>query len=124
RNVTVETRGDLVGVWDRERIAQLVSNLVGNAIQHGRDPITVSVEGDASNVVLRVASRGDPIPKPTLATMFEPFHRSAKSDEANLGLGLFIVSEIVRRHRGSIDVQSTAEETAFKVCIPRNPSLE
>jgi signal transduction histidine kinase len=124
RGVRFAARGELVGSWDRVRIAQLVSNLVGNAIQHGRDPIDVSVEGAPADVILRVANHGSPIEEAALATLFEPFHRSGKDDDSNLGLGLFIVSEIVRRHAGTIDVRSTAEETVFTVRLPRRPSLD
>ncbi len=120
RRLVVVRRGDVSGSWDRARMGQLLSNLVGNAIQHGEDPVTVSVEGEEGGVILRVANRGAPIPKESIPSLFDAFRRGSSSgDTARLGLGLYIVAEIVRRHGGTIDVQSSEAETVFTIRLPR-----
>ena len=125
RQLVVERDGDLHGLWDRVRMGQMVSNLVGNAIQHGRDPITVSVAADVDDVVVRVSNRGEPIPEAALPSLFEPFRRgfADNGDKARLGLGLFIVAEIVRRHAGTIEVRSAEDETVFTIRLPRRAAL-
>ncbi len=124
RRISLEIHGDPSGVWDRARMGQLVANLLANALQHGRDPIVVSVEARGEQVLLQVSNRGDPIEPEILPTLFDPFRRRAGTgDTSNLGLGLFIVSEIVRRHGGNIEVRSNEGETAFIVRLPRMPRL-
>jgi signal transduction histidine kinase len=117
RNMTFRAEGNLRGSWDRTRIGQMVSNLVGNAIAHGRDPIAVSLLGYERGVEICVTNHGPPIPKDVAATLFEPYRRG--SHEGGLGLGLFIVSQIVRGHGGDISVASTETETTFMVHLPR-----
>ena len=116
---------DTKGLWDRERLAQVVTNLIGNAIQHGRLDGSIDVrlrdEGDA--VCLLVHNDGSPIPADLLPSIFDPFRRGrrrATQKAEGLGLGLFIVREMVRAHSGEISVQSTeAEGTTFTVKLPR-----
>jgi signal transduction histidine kinase len=68
---------------------------------------------------LAVVNEGDPIPPDTLERLFQPFFRVAsRSTYEGLGLGLYIVSEIVRAHGGTLDVQSSISETRFTVRIP------
>ncbi len=118
---------DTQGVWDRERLAQVVSNLIGNAIQYGKpnSPIDVSLRGEGDVVSLSVRNEGPPIPAELLPTLFDPFRRGKKQitqRTEGLGLGLFIVREMVRAHSGEIGVQSTeAEGTTFIVRLPRKP---
>jgi len=114
------------GVWDRERLAQVVSNLVGNAIQYSMpdSPIDVSLRGEGDVVSLWVHNDGPPIPAELLPTIFDPFRRGNRHAQRTegLGLGLFIVREMVRAHSGEIRVQSTeAEGTTFIVRLPRQP---
>jgi signal transduction histidine kinase len=106
-------------------LAQVMTNLLGNALTHGEDPIVASVVGDADAVTLRVVNHGPPIPPEVLAKIFEPFARASErraSSKPGLGLGLFIVSEIARAHGGTVDVRSTADETVFLVRLPRATS--
>lgn len=127
--IAVDVRtGNARGLWDAERIEQLTSNLVSNALRYGRpnSAITVTLAdapGDA--VEIRVHNDGPPIPKETIPTLFEPFKRGEGAEQAarqGLGLGLFIVHEIVRAHAGEIEVRSTeAEGTTFIVRLPRQP---
>lgn len=103
------------------RLAQLLSNLLANAISHGdpASPIWVYAHSDASSFELSVTNHGEPIPPDTLAYLFRPFSRvSARSDQPGLGLGLYIASEIARAHNGRLEVASSAEETRFTFWMP------
>jgi signal transduction histidine kinase len=119
--------GNLNGQWDGSRISQVVTNLLGNAVQHGTagTRISVSAAGESADVVLRVHSHGRAIPKAALPALFSPFKRfkpdgSAGRDSGNLGLGLYITERIVSAHNGSIDVRSSEEAgTLFTIRLPR-----
>lgn len=119
--------GDLLGCWDAARISQAVTNLLGNAVEHGeaRSLVSVSAQGEATDVVLRVHNYGTAIPSSTLLGLFSPFKRIGNGkpvdrDSTNLGLGLYIVERIVTAHGGSIDVRSSAEAgTLFTIRLPR-----
>jgi signal transduction histidine kinase len=116
--------GDLRGKWDAGRIGQVVSNLMGNALQHGdRDkPIRVSARADTKGVVLEVHNEGVPIPPALLANIFEPMVSHARQGEGmrttSLGLGLHIAREIVLAHGGTLAVTSVREGTTFTVHLP------
>jgi signal transduction histidine kinase len=118
--------GDLNGVWDTRRLVQLVSNLVANAIQHGhRDsPVTISAYPLEGDVRLEINSHGPPIDPHSLRLMgnVEPDARMAshRNGSSGLGLGLFIVREIVRAHGGRMHVESDAKlGNTFVVTLPR-----
>ncbi|MBL9028393.1 MAG: GAF domain-containing protein [Myxococcales bacterium] len=119
-----EVVGDPNGVWDPDRLLQVISNLAGNAGQHGsaRGPITVRIDGsDPGTVELCVHNEGA-IPPEIVSHLFDPFHsaRRVRERSQGLGLGLFIVREIVRAHTGTVTVSSTEPEgTAFTVRLPR-----
>lgn len=106
---------------DRARIAQLLSNLVANALAHG-DPsaaVSVSARTSGSSFELSVANSGDPIAEERLARIFEPFSRSTEgTTNQGLGLGLFIASQIARAHGGCLTVSSTPQETRFTFAMP------
>ena len=125
RPLRVDVRGDLTGVWDHDRIYQLLGNLVGNAVQHGeaRSSIDLRIDGTEGEVVIEVANRGEPIPPATLPFIFDAFRkgRSVRSGTHGLGLGLFIAQQIARSHGGSIAVTSSPESdgTTFRVRLPR-----
>lgn len=122
RRVSCEIAGDVAGEWDADRLEQVLSNLIGNAIQHGRDPIAVAVRDAGGEVILSVHNAGDPIPPETIPRLFEPFRATSRERGEGLGLGLFIVSEIVRAHGGEISVSSSADEgTTFTIRLPRRP---
>lgn len=106
---------------DGGRVAQLVSNLLGNALTHGAPgrPVTVVVAPGVNEVVITVANEGDPIPQHVRDHLFEPFFRATSSgEEQGLGLGLFISSEIARSHGGSLQVHSDENQTAFLFRMP------
>jgi hypothetical protein len=133
RTLRFHSDGDITGVWDAGRLRQVISNLMGNAIQHGspEGPVELSValEGstpEESTVVLRVHNEGAPIPPDLLPTLFDPLVRYATRESAarrrpgSIGLGLYIVREIVVAKGGTVEVASTAQEgTTFTVRIPR-----
>jgi PAS domain S-box-containing protein len=126
RRVELELEGDGRGTWDPARMAQVVSNLVSNALEHGakRAPTRVFVGGDEEHAVIRVRNEGPAIAPELMEVIFEPFCRgSALRDSSNargLGLGLFIVSQIVSAHGGTIRVESSFERgTTFAVRLPR-----
>jgi signal transduction histidine kinase len=107
---------------DPDRIGQVISNLVGNALQHGPrgGPVSVTVVPDGDAVALRVHNRGPAIAADLLPELFEPFRRGHVGGEGgSLGLGLFIVREVVRAHGGTVEVASSEEEgTTFTVRLP------
>lgn len=119
--------GDTRGVWDAGRLDQLFQNLIGNALQHGlnKRDVTVTVTGEPDSVRLTVHNFGVPIPDDAIPTLFDPLVRSASEDlgqpTTSLGLGLFIVKEVVDAHGGTIDVSSNQTDgTLFTVVLPRN----
>jgi signal transduction histidine kinase len=118
--------GDLRGSWDEGRMKQALTNLIENAAQHvtSRTPITVSVSGDGEQVVLTVHNQGPPIPEPDRARIFEPLFRVAETSSPvispHMGLGLYVVRQIVQAHGGTIDLESTESAgTAFTLKLPR-----
>jgi PAS domain S-box-containing protein len=125
RAIELELQGDGSGTWDPARMGQVVSNLVSNALQHGERhaPVRVSVTGDEDSAVLVVANQGPAIEPELMPVLFEPFCRGSAlraSSAPGLGLGLFIVKQVVSAHGGSVGVDSTAERgTAFTVRLPR-----
>jgi signal transduction histidine kinase len=118
-----ESQGDLRGEWDADRIAQVLSNLVRNAIQHGgkSDPIRLVARDKGDEVLLAVHNGGPSIAAGALATIFEPMARSGNDrTSTGLGLGLFIASQVVLAHGGKLDATSTdAGGTTFSVHLPR-----
>jgi signal transduction histidine kinase len=125
REIVVDVAGDVTGEWDPDRLEQVASNLVSNAIDHGDGgPVWVEVAGgDPEAAVLRVRNGGPSIPPEVLGHLFEPFARppDEKSKKASgLGLGLYIAREIVRGHGGDIAASSEAE-TIVTVRLPRRP---
>jgi signal transduction histidine kinase len=126
RPLSVAVRGDLIGMWDRDRMYQVLSNLVGNAVQHGepRSTIDLRIDGGEAEVLIEVANRGEPIPPETLPFIFDAFRKGRtvqQSQSQGLGLGLFIAREIARVHGGSIAATSSESEgTTFSVRLPRD----
>jgi signal transduction histidine kinase len=120
---TIETECDMTATinCDGQRIGQLFSNLLGNAITHGTadKPIVVRAGTDDGTFELSVANSGDPIPPATMKQLFHPFYRgTVKQSLQGLGLGLYIASEIARAHGGTLDVNSSADETRFTFRMP------
>ena len=123
----VNEGGALDGSWDRGRIGQLLSNLLGNAMVHGdrSQPVTVRLQGGDSQVTLEVRNRGPIIPVSECNRIFEPLVRGiaaeGRPEPSGLGLGLYICREIVHAHGGIIEVRCDAQEgTRFIVTLPRD----
>lgn len=119
----IEARIDLPHTvrCDRARIAQLLSNLLANALTHGAPDAPVRVQADTDSSVFRlsVANAGDPIPPETAERLFQPFTRAAGAEsQQGLGLGLYIATEIARAHGGTLDVESDSRETRFRLRMP------
>ena len=101
---------------DAQRIGQLVSNLVGNALTHGEQgtPVVVECHESEDEFILSVMNNGPEIPMHVRGTLFQPFEQGAESHASgSLGLGLYIASTIAKAHGGSLTVQSSSAETVF-----------
>lgn len=106
---------------DIGRVAQLLSNLLSNAITHGtvETPVRVRVRSDDSGLELTVSNHGEAIPPETMGRLFHPFARGGSTtDSSGLGLGLYISSEIAKAHGGTLTVNSDSEETRFTFALP------
>jgi signal transduction histidine kinase len=125
--VNFKATGDLHGNWDGGRIAQALSNLCGNAFQHGTEaPIDVTLRGEDDHVVISVHNQGHQIPENRLHDIFDPFKQLDSSspmpkDARSVGLGLYIVQAIVTAHGGTVEVESNARGTTFTMQLPRAP---
>jgi PAS domain S-box-containing protein len=122
REIQATGTGDCAGEWDPGRVAQLLANLVANALQHGPPtaPVRLRWTGRPDDVLLEVENAGPPIPAELLPHVFEPFRRGDAQHRGGLGLGLFIARAIVAAHGGRIEVRSSAPEgTVFSVRLPR-----
>ncbi len=126
--------GDLLIRVDVPRIAQVLSNLLNNAVQHGdrRTPVRLCARGEEDAIVLSITNSGNPIPAAAQQLIFEPLAQvpATTSDltrrpKTSLGLGLFIVREIVLGHHGTINLQSSADTgTVFTIRLPRETADE
>jgi len=123
---TIEVRGEgamdeepMEVEWDRNRVAQALTNLLTNAVRHGHpeQPIRVELESSDGEVEMRVTNQGRAIERDLLPSIFEPFHRRDDSD--GLGLGLYITRQIIDAHGGTIAVRSDDEITVFSLRLPR-----
>ena len=123
RIIEVECTTGLSARWDGDRIRQVLANLLGNAFAYGAPdaPVRVSVRSGDGAVVLVVHNQGPVIPADKITTLFEPWMRGGAEGAAqrSVGLGLYIVKEIVSSHEGTITATSDAENgTAFRVTLP------
>jgi signal transduction histidine kinase len=128
RKIEIDARGSLKGEWDCERMTQVLTNLMGNALEHGSDrtSVKVGVQGDEKEVIVAIHNRGPAIPPEQLDGIFSAMKRketavdTAGGASEHLGLGLYIADQIVRAHKGRIDVESSEENgTTFTVHVPR-----
>lgn len=122
--VQIETSGDLRGQWDADRLAQAITNLACNAVQHGfKAPISVAALGMPDEVVISVQNEGPVIRGEQLREIFLALKADKPDggrDRHHLGLGLYIVDQIVSAHGGSIEVSSSEEQgTTFSIRLPR-----
>lgn len=106
---------------DPDRIKQLVSNLVANAVFHGDKNFPIGVEATQRNgmFTLKVVNSGDPIPERTQKVLFQPFVRAEfRASQNGLGLGLYIANQIAEAHGGSLRFNSTEHATEFRFELP------
>lgn len=130
---TFASTGDLTGEWDSARLRQVISNLLGNAIQHGNRsaPCDLTLKGEDARVVVAMRNQGTLIPPGELTRIFDPLARGASAKEqkrnrpGSIGLGLYIARELVLAHGGAINATSSAEAgTVFTFHLPRHhPAL-
>jgi signal transduction histidine kinase len=131
RAIHFEAGKDLDGIWDEGRMAQVCSNLLGNALQHGStsEPVRMSVTSGGSDIIIRVHNQGKAIAPLAMAAMFDPMVRFAdpkmnlEGHETSLGLGLYIARAIVQAHGGEIATTSDDNGTTFSVRLPRIATL-
>lgn len=119
----------LEGTWDSSRLRQLISNLIGNAVQHGSPttPITLCASCPGDDVLLTVHNYGPTIPEEKLGVIFDPMKRHCTSEPpenptppGSIGLGLYIAREVATAHNGTITVASAGEETTFTLQLPKH----
>ncbi len=129
RTLRFRCAGCASGQWDPDRIAQIVQNLVVNALDYSPagSTVEVTVGSDAERAVLEVTNEGPPIPPERVANLFNPFRRGTHAPggpaSEGLGLGLYIAHAIAGAHHGSIEVASDAARgTTFRVELPRSPA--
>lgn len=119
--------GDAQGCWDGPCLQRVLRNLVSNAIKYGTPdtPVRTVVLGSATDVRFEVSNNGPTIEQAALQEIFDPLKRGCEAgighvSDGGLGLGLFIVREIVRAHGGEVDVRSAGGTTTFNVQLPRH----
>lgn len=126
-HIVFNNTGTVKGHYDPSRMAQVFSNLIGNAVRHGDSQHSVNVTLNAVGTDARfsVQNHGEPIPNSALPTLFNPEGRYSRHSDgecgasSGLGLGLFIAAQIVGGHGGKIEVESTLEKgTVFRVILP------
>ncbi|GGX08739.1 hybrid sensor histidine kinase/response regulator [Pigmentiphaga litoralis] len=125
RRVELAYTGDTFGEWDADRLSQVVSNLVGNALQHGAadEGVSVKVDGTDTSVVKIAIRNAGTIPAEVQANIFQPFNftKFRRDGGKGLGLGLYIAKELVRSHHGEMSVCSdTTGHTVFTIHLPRH----
>jgi signal transduction histidine kinase len=126
--ITQSYTGNLNGTWDGARIAQLLGNLLTNALKHGHGhtPVVVTASGAIDTVSVEIHNDGPAIPVAARASLFDPLHLKGgppghlPDGSSGLGLGLYICREISLAHGGDIEVTSDPESgTSFKLTLPR-----
>lgn len=124
----LQVSGNCIGRWDAVRIGQVCQNLISNAVQHGaaEGEIVMLCEGSEDSVTLKVKSDGEPIPEARHKEIFEISNRNHTNQanqanrNRNLGLGLYIVKELVTAHKGEIHLERSAVAgNSFMIVLPK-----
>ncbi|MDB5892245.1 MAG: putative two-component sensor histidine kinase [Polaromonas sp.] len=128
----LESSGDTYGYFDEHRLQQVFSNLLNNAAQYrsATDPVTITVRGEGTEIVVHVRNMGPVIPEQSLQAIFDPLVQLSPKQGQNgapagsIGLGLFIAREITVAHGGIVSADSSKESgTVFTVTLPRKQSV-
>ncbi|MGQ0537922.1 MAG: sensor histidine kinase [Gemmatimonadaceae bacterium] len=126
RTIHVSCKGDGTGTWDGDRVAQVLTHLISNAVTHSPPQSDVFVRSEGENgsvsVSVRNTNKIGSIPEDLRPKLFDPFERGVTRSgdgRRTVGLGLYIMDQIVRAHGGTIDVASDESETTFTVHLPR-----
>lgn len=124
RDLRLETEGDGRGRWDAGRLGQAMSNLIGNALRHGsaEAPVQVRLDGSREDVVLLSVTNAGSIPPEVMPHLFDPFRSGARAAgrSGGLGLGLYIVQQVVLAHGGELSVITDVPgQTGFQFSVPR-----
>jgi signal transduction histidine kinase len=134
RLIELHVPARLEAIFDESRLAQVLSNLIGNAIQYGTpdEPVSVRLAGDGDDVVVAINNRGAPIAADHIRTVFDPMVRIAANagiadsgymERTSLGIGLYISRQIIHAHGGKVGVESNAADgTTFTMTMPRLPA--
>lgn len=122
-------RGELTGRWDADRLGQVLSNIIGNAIDHAAPgtPVLVTASESGSEIFVEITNQGAPIPIDILPIIFQPFRQGRSSEQSrtgHLGLGLYIAYQIVSAHGGTLAARSAEGATTFSIRLPRFPKLQ
>lgn len=122
-DIQIQTRGDLSAMVDVDRMMQVFSNLLGNAVTHGAagSPVRVSLDGTEPQAIRVCIVNEGVIPEQVRAQLFTPFRTNPHSDSGGLGLGLYIVQQFVAMHGGQVEARSSDDEgTSFMFDVPRS----
>jgi signal transduction histidine kinase len=129
-SLRIDRHGPTTGTWDRARLAQVVTNLLTNAVKHGGGAVEVTLAGANGTVTIVVRDHGPGIPAGAEERIFHRFeHAGAPDDDrrtsgGGLGLGLYIAREIVEAHGGRLTVERPADGgAAFKIELPSGPDV-
>lgn len=122
RRIALTAKGDTRATVDIDRMAQILSNLLGNALRHGAaGPVQAEVDGSAVGAVTVCIRNRGVIPQDQAKSLFEPFHPGRGSHEG-LGLGLYIAKQFILAHGGTVKAISDEKtQTVFELCVPRTP---
>jgi signal transduction histidine kinase len=119
--------GDLRVRWDADRVAEALSNLASNAVDHAAPgtQVVIHAAGEGDTVVVSVTNQGPGIPPEVLPTLWKPFRRAddARASPDHLGLGLYVTREIVQAHGGVIEARSADGSTTFTMRLPRQAAV-
>lgn len=124
--VIVDVSGCTRGSWDSDRMAQALSNLLGNAVQHGTREagVRIAMDGTSPDSLTVTVQNAGSIPAVLLPVIFSPFRglHHGRNGSNGLGLGLYITRQIIAAHGGEIRAQSDDATTTFTITLPRDPA--
>jgi signal transduction histidine kinase len=120
--IAAQFDGGLTGRWDAERLTQVMSNLLGNAVDHADSGTSVrlAARGTGTEVIIEIKNQGAAIPADLVPLLFAPFRGGRTAKDGHLGLGLYIAHEIVGLHHGTLSARCELGVTTFSLRLPRS----